>query len=325
MLNRTGRDWLADLDVLATAAAVRAALEANGHRARTVNICEEGFGGLRAFDAVFNLGETVAGCELTETAIVGRLEQMEIPYFGADAEALARCADKARAKSILISHGLPTPRYQVFRDATDLRTVLGYPLIVKPMHEHGSIGISDDAVAQDDAALARRVIEVLRVYNQPALVEEYIDGREISAAVIGDSDNPRVFPLVETLFTVPPGSPRIVSYTAKWVPGSSAGQFVQPGCPADLDPELGAEIKAMAARVCQVLGCRDYTRIDFRLRGRTPYVLEANPNPCINPLGSSFVASAEDAGFTYEAIINEIVEAALSRLPALVQSMGLYA
>jgi D-alanine-D-alanine ligase len=310
-LNSSGTDQLADLDVLETATAVQAALEANGHKASTINFYELGFAGLKAYDAVFNLTERIAGNELGAVEITDWMERNGILYCGEGARTLAWSENKAWAKSILIRNGLPTARYQVFGDATNLHTHLSYPLIVKPLHEDGSAGINENSVVQDLAGLTLRVGEILSLYKQPALVEEYIDGREIHAAVLGNNGYLRFFPLVETVFHTPPELPRIMSYDAKWVPGSTAWQQVQPGCQADLDEELEGEIKRLAARVYRALDCRGYTRVEFRLRGRVPYVLEVNPNPCINPRGSSFIASAEYAGFSYEAVINAILEAAL--------------
>jgi D-alanine-D-alanine ligase len=314
ILQGRGRDRTADLDVLDTADAVLNALRARGYAARIVNICAEGFAGLRAFDAVFNMAETVAGFALTVADIVEHMDRIGIPYSGPNAEALARCADKATAKAVLISQGLPTPRYQVFSHAADLRTTLAYPLIVKPLHEEGSVGIDDDAVVDDECALGRRIAEIVRRYEQPALVEEYIDGREISASVIGEGPDLHVLPLVETLFIGPPERPRILTFDAKWTPGSPGWEHVLSGQPANLDGNLEAEIKALAARACVALGCRDYTRVDFRLRGRSVYILEANPSPCLSPNGSSFMSAAQMAGFTYETIIERILTGVLQRL-----------
>ena len=307
-LRSSGKDQLADLDVLETANAVEAMLEANGHHASTINFYESGFTGLRAYDAVFNLTERVAGSELGVVKITDWMERNGIPFCGESARTLAWSENKALAKRILNRNGLPSAHYQVFGDATNLCTHLNFPLIVKPLHEDGSLGINENSVVQDHAELAQRVREILNLYRQPALVEEYIDGREIHAAVLGNIDNLRIFPLVETVFHTQPGVPRIVSYDAKWVPGSPAWQHVQPGCLANLDDELEGEIQRLAARFYRAFDCRCYTRIEFRLRGRIPYVLEVNPNPCISPHGSSFLTSAEYAGFSFEAVMNEILE-----------------
>ncbi|HEX9115339.1 MAG TPA: ATP-grasp domain-containing protein [Anaerolineae bacterium] len=325
VLKGTPQDRLADLEAIEVAAAVAAALAANGHRATTVNICEAGFAELGAFDAIFNLTETVLGSDLPGAAIADRLEAMGVVYTGADGAALAHCEDKARAKAILSGHGLPTPRYQLIAGGDRVETTLNFPLIVKPVHEDGSIGIGDDAVVQDAGALARKVAEVLQVYRQPALIEEYIDGREFSAAVIGNGDDLQIFPLGEILFANPPGAPRIVSFDAKWVPGSPAWEATQVGCPADLDPEIEAQIRAMAAQVCQVLGCRDYARVDFRLHDRSLYVLEANPSPSLNPHGAGFISSAAAAGYSYAAVVNTILEAAIARQPVVVRPIDVFA
>ena len=302
-----------DWEVAAIADEIGAALAAAGHPARAVNVCAEGFEALKAFDLIFNLAENTAGCELGELEITRRLEELGMVFTGTGSAALAGCADKARAKALFIQHGLPTPAYQVFEQAGSRQTGLAFPLMVKPLREDGSAGIGYEAVVRDQAALERRVAAILGEYQQPALVEEFIDGREISASLIGDGKGLRNLPLVEEVFDYPPGLPRIVTFEAKWLPGSFGWEHVQRRFPTDLDSELEAKIKAVARQACQALGCRDYMRVDLRLRGRTPYVLEVNPNPCLNQQGSSFLNAARAAGMTFEAVVNEIVALAVRR------------
>ena len=131
--------------------------------------------------------------------------------------------------------------------------VLMYPLIVKPLYEDGSVGITKNSVVQDHEGLTQRVGEILSLYRQPALVEEYTDGREIHAAIMGNNGSFHLFPLVETVFHTPPGIPQIVSYDGKWLPGSTEWNQIQPGCLADLDEELKGEIIHLAARVYRAL------------------------------------------------------------------------
>lgn len=302
-----------DWEVVAIADDIRTALEGDGHTAQPFNLGIEGFEGLQAFDLVFNLAENTAGCELDELEIARRLEELEVAFTGAGSESLRRCQDKACTKSIILQQNLPTPVYQVIDPASPILTALAYPLIVKPLREDSSAGITFEAVVHEHQGLEKRVENIWRTYCQPALVEEYIDGREISAALLGSSQGLRNLPLVEELFDYPAGLPRIVTFDAKWLPGSFGWEHVQRGLPTDLSDEFDAEIKDIAAQACQALGCRDYARVDLRLRGQTPYVLEVNPNPCLNRLGSNFLFAAQAAGLTFENIINEIVASALRR------------
>lgn len=313
MLSSRHADQWDDWEVINIADGIRMALEFQGCHGQVVNICEEGFDGLKAFDMVFNLAENTAGCEMGVVAITRRLEEMGIAFTGAGSKALVCCEDKARMKAVLFDRGLPTPAYQVFDHTGDLHLSLDYPLIVKPLREDSSVGISFDSVVMDDKALARQVEWILNNCNQPALVEDYIDGREFSVSVIGSGDCLRSLPLVEDLFLYSPDQPRIMTFQAKWLPGSYDWEHVNCRLALDLDPELEAEIKSTAIQVCRYLDCQDYTRIDFRLRRRDLFVLDANPNPCLNQQGSSFLTAAKAAGFTFEAIIGEILESALHR------------
>lgn len=307
------QDRLADCEVVVTAQAVKTALEKNGHKVSIVNIDNDGTSFARDFDAIFNLAESTVGSNLTDDVIAGKLQEMGVPFTGSGAETLRLCTDKEAAKAILSRHGILTPRYQVFASGGDIRTPLAYPLIVKPVHEDGSIGITNESVVFGSRQLQRLVTKVQRLYKQPALVEEFIDGREINVAIIGHGEHAHVLPLSEIVFTLRPGLPKIVSFEAKWVPDSHAYCHTDNACPADLDPETAAAICAIGARAYQIMGCEDYARVDIRLRGTAPYVLEVNPNPCINPDGAGFIASANAAGFSYNGIINEILASALSR------------
>jgi D-alanine-D-alanine ligase len=314
-------DRFADIEAIETAGAVKAALERLGHKALTVNVCSEGLSALDRFDAVFNLAENVPGADLTEGEIAQKLDEMAIPFTGASAHSLRQCSDKGLTKLLLSSAGIPTPNFQVFRSDSEIRTELAFPLIVKPLHEDGSIGIADDSIVYDHAQLARRVADILKLYRQPALVEEYIDGREIRAAVLGSEARARVLPLSEIVFSMPEGKPRIVSFAANWLKDSEDFKNTNNRCPADLDVDTAAALRALAAHACSVMGCRDYARVDFRVRGSQPYVLEVNPNPCINPDDAGFIVSAQAIGLSYDNVIGEILDAALARRAVIVPEM----
>jgi D-alanine-D-alanine ligase len=310
-----GGEWdrLADGEVLDTAQAVKVALERNGHRVGIHNVCRDGLAVLAQYGALFNLAESTVGSAVTEDAIAEKLEEMGLVFTGAGSVALRKCANKAWTKALLISQDIPTPRYQIVRSEGETVTGLEYPLIVKPVGEDGSTGIDDDSVVWDQQRLEQKVAQVLRVYKQPVLVEEFIDGREINAALLGNGEDTRVLPLSEIIFPTGEGRPRILSFASEWVAGSYAYENTTSCCPADLDAPTEEKIKSIALRACRVVGCSDYARVDMRLRGDTPYVLEVNPNPCINPHDSGFIISAGVAGFSYDQIVNEILTCALAR------------
>jgi D-alanine-D-alanine ligase len=310
-------DRLADDEVLDTAQAVRVALERNGHRVGIHNICRDGLAVLAQYDTLFNLAESTVGSEVTEDVIAEKLEEMGLIFTGAGSAGLRKCANKAWTKALLVSQDIPTPPYQVVRGEGETVTGLKYPLIVKPVGEDGSTGIDDDSVVWDERRLEQKIAQVLRVYKQPALVEEYIDGREINAALIGNGEDVRVLPLSEIIFPPDEGRPHILSFACEWVAGSYAYENTASCCPADLDARTEETIKAIALRACRVTGCNDYARVDIRLRGDTPYVLEVNPNPCINPQDSGFMASAATAGFSYDQVVNEILACAVARAGVL--------
>ncbi len=193
------------------------------------------------------------------------------------------------------------------------REELRFPLIVKPSHEDGSVGISDASVVYSLAELRRRVRYIFEHLEQPALVEEFVDGRELNAAVIGN-DPPVVMPISEIDFAgLTDDMHRIVSYEAKWMHGIDRLPGDQRHLPGPALPGKEAEVKEIAARCFQLFGLRDYARIDFRMtRNGTLYVLEVNPNPDISD-DAGFARSARAMGWTFAETVGKIVESALER------------
>jgi D-alanine-D-alanine ligase len=159
----------------------------------------------------------------------------------------------------------------------------------------------------NDYELKQQVEKIHAVYCQAALVEEYIEGRDISASVIGNGSDAIVLPLSEIVYTDYSG-PKMLSFISKWSsdPCDYVGITVE--CPCALNPKTQAMINEIALRATRVMGCRDYTRVDFRLRGNTPLVLEVNANPCLNPDNAGFILSANACGYSYEDIVAKILE-----------------
>ncbi|MEM2935870.1 MAG: ATP-grasp domain-containing protein, partial [Candidatus Bathyarchaeia archaeon] len=214
---------------------------------------------------------------------------------------------------ILAANGIPTPKYRVILSGEEEIGDLSFPLMVKPLREDASIGICVESVVRGEAELRVRVKYIRETYRQPALVEEYIEGRELNVAILGN-DPPQVLPISEILFlNKDPDQPKLVDYQAKWVEESDAYKSTKPICPAPLPPHLRDLVASTALKAYKVLGCRDYARIDIRLRDGVPYVLEANPNPDIS-IGVGFHRSLKTAGIAYEDFILRLINFALNRV-----------
>lgn len=265
------------------------------------------------FDFIFNLCEGFEGNVEAEALIPALLELLRIPFTGSNHFTLALCLDKVKTKQFLIANDIPTPKFQVFSssDATLSKSLL-FPLIVKPVHEDASIGITLKSVVQTEVELRLQIQHVIDNYHQPALVEEFIDGREINVALMGNGNQIEILPISEIIFDLDPSIPRIIDYESKWVEDSYMFKHTKGVCPAQLDPEIQTKAEDIARKAYQITGCRDYARVDFRIRGSEIFVLEVNPNPGINA-DSGFFRCAQTSGLTYAQMIQKIIEISLIR------------
>lgn len=266
-------------------------------------------------DVVFNLCEALNGVASGEPAAAQVIEELGMEYTGSTPFSLATALDKGAAKEALISSSVPTPPYKVLGRGDDCCTLLDFPLIIKPLHEDGSLGIERESVVYDEVALEQRVRYIHEVYREPALVESYIAGREFNVSLLGGEGREVVLPLAEMDFSgFPEKAVRICTYEAKWVKGCPEYRGSVPICPAIVSPEVEKDIKGVALAAYRALRLRDYGRVDIRVGAEgIPYVIDVNPNPSIS-VDSGFVRAASVAGFTYERLINRIVEGALGRL-----------
>jgi len=314
---------LSEVGVLQEMEDIRAALAMLGYSPTIFNVNGDAFrliDYLRAEqpDLIFNLVESVENNAVQEMNVAGLYDLLKIPYTGAGPLALGTALQKSRVKEILASHGIQTPRHQQFHPAG--RVVLSegmeFPLIVKPAHEDGSVGVHDASVVSSLSDLRKRVRFVFEEFEQPALVEQYIDGRELNVAILG-WQSPVVLPVSEIDFSgLDEGMHRIVSYEAKWLQGTVAYDGTRGVCPAQLTSSQEAEMKDLALRCFQLIGCRDYARIDFRMTDEGEiFVLEVNPNPDISD-DAGFARSARAYGFTFAETVGKIVESALERTRA---------
>lgn len=259
-------------------------------------------------DLVFNLFEGFAGQPETEAMVTEIIAGLGIPYTGCPPEALALALDKAKSKKILAEAGFATPRYQLLGPENVSDFALDYPCIVKPCGEDGSLGISAESVVYDFSALERQVKLVSR-YGK-ALVEEFVDGPEFNATVLGNSEG-IVLPISEIAYSLPPGLPRILTYAAKWEPESAYFKGTKAVCPAQLPASELEYIAGVARAVFRLFSCRGYARVDMRRgRGGELNIIEVNPNPDISP-GAGAAIQAAAAGMSYAEFIAKIVSLAL--------------
>jgi D-alanine-D-alanine ligase len=298
----------AECEEIGIAKAVQAVLIEKGYRAELVDLQPEEIKKLHRFDWVFNLAETVYSYPLVDYEVARKLEEEGINFTGSGWKTMSTCADKAATKCMLLLNGIGTPSFEVFQPGSPVVNFLRYPLFVKPVHEDGSYGITDESVVRNLSELKRQVEMIHRLYNQAALVEQFIDGRDITAPVIGNGDQAVVLPLLEIVYEEQARS-KFLTFNTKWVEATPEFQASIGQC-ASLPPAIEAKIKDVALRAYRLMGCRDYARVDFRLRGRNPFVLEVNPNPCISP-DTGFIKSAKAAGYEYADLVTKIVACAV--------------
>lgn len=273
-------------------------------------------------DIVFNMAEGLTG-QNREAHVPAICEFFGVPYSGSDPFALSLCLNKARTKQMLQFYGIPTAPFALVESLAEARVVkraglLRYPLFAKPVQEGSSKGITERNYIRDGSELLPCVAELLEVYEQPVLVEEFLPGAEFTCGVIGNGREARVLPIVGIRFdALPEGALPIYGFEAKWIwdrPDQPLRMFE---CPAAIDDTLRGAIEQVTLRAFSALGCRDWSRIDVRLdsQGR-PNVVEVNPLPGIlpNPEDNSCLPKAAAAeGMSYEELIQSCVLAAAKR------------
>jgi D-alanine-D-alanine ligase len=265
-------------------------------------------------DLFFNLTESYAGDDTKDMNVAAYLDLLGRRYTGAGPYGLYLAQDKALAKKIFAFHGIHTPYFAtVYRGRVDWSHDIQFPVIVKPLREDGSIGIGFESVVDSIKDLMEKIDAVHTQFDSEALIEEYIEGREIYVGVIGN-EKPEALPLIELdLSHIPEGTPRIAGSEVKWGRGTDAYEKADPFFPDDLSDETVKRIQETAVAAYQALRLRDYGRIDIRLASDgTPHVLEVNPN-CWLSRKAEFAMAAKKAGRSYDALIAEIVTLAMAR------------
>jgi D-alanine-D-alanine ligase len=265
-------------------------------------------------DLVFNLTESYAGDDTKDMNIAAYLELLDFQYTGAGPHAMYLAQDKALAKKIFAFHGIKTPFFATsYRGKLDHSHDISFPLIVKPTSEDGSIGIDQGSFVESVKELMERIHYIQEEFDSPALIEEYIEGREIYAAILGN-ENPEVLPMVELdLSKLPKGTPKIAGKEVKWETDTEAYKVTKSAPAEDLDESTTKRLSETALSAYQALKLRDYGRIDMRLSKKGEvFVIEANPNPWLAST-AEFAMAAKKAGRNYVELIAEIVDLARSR------------
>lgn len=262
-------------------------------------------------DLVFNIAEGRGASRAREARVPAILETFGVSYTGSDPLCLSVSLDKECAKRLVAQAGVNTPRWalvdkQVGNVSAQVRD-FAWPLIVKPAYEGSSKGIRFTSLVENEVQLVEVLEEMLALYRQPILVEEYIEGDELTVGLVGNP--PRVLGIMRILPTRT-DRPFVYSLEVKrdWE------DRIRYDCPAQLAPEATKAVNEAAIAAFHALGCRDLARVDFRLRNGVPYFLEANPLPGLSPTAGDIVFLANFLGITHRELIGRILSAASERL-----------
>ena len=312
---RLPADYYSECDSPKTIAAITGALRKAGHEVLPVEADEKlpAWLSRHAVDVAFNIAEGFRG-ECREARVPALLELLGIPYTGSGVLALALALDKAKSKQLFRCAGIPTPNFQLFGHPDNpLDGRLKYPLIVKPNCEGSAKGVSVSSVVQNEAQLRIQVRQIFERYQQEALVEEYVEGTELTVGILGEDG---ILPLLEIDFSECGLSGEyFYSWRMKEFQGDKGLHLVPRfWCPARLAPEVTQAVQSVAWKAAKALGTRDVVRVDIRLSSDgIPYVLEVNPLPGMDPQESNLPFMVRAAGIRYEAFVNQLVRQALER------------
>ena len=268
-------------------------------------------------ELIFNLMEMFADVPTLDVAIVGLLDLLQYRYTGGGPGEFYLTQDKALSKKILAYEGILFPKFAVFARNADFETGgnLRMPLFVKPLRLDASMGIDKKALVHDAKSLMKRVIAIHEQQKESALVEEYIDGREIYVGVIGNQDAVALPPIEIDFSGLPAGAPKILDAKAKWDPKSREYRGTK-AVLAELPDELRARVQKVSLEAYRALRVRDYGRVDLRLTDTGDiYVIEVNAS-CYLAKDSELSMAAQAAGIEHPQLVQRIVEAACARYTA---------
>ena len=307
-------DALEEYDSLETVDAIAKAIEAQHHSVVKLGGGREFLNNVlgQRVDLVFNIAEGLGNHRSREAQVPSVLEMLGVPYSGSDPLCLAVSLEKPLAKRLVSFSGVATPRWQVVGDTRQLKEVewgqFPLPAFAKPAHEGSSKGIRITSRLENSPQIVEAVTGLLEYYQQPVMVEEFISGEEVTVGVIGNSP-PKV---VGIMRVVPRKKTDCFVYSLEvkrdWE------SLLTYECPALLGKGVLQDIADSSLKAYEALGCRDFARMDFRIGpDGTPYFLEINPLPGLNPKSGDLPIMAGKMGWTYEALISAVLNAALQR------------
>lgn len=313
-------DTFAEWDSEETITAVKSALEAGGHDVTLIEADRDAYDKLKILNPefVFNVAEGRGGSS-RESQIPSMLEMLDIPFTGSDSVTIGICHDKSRCKEILSYYNIPNSKFFITDAIHRIDEKVTYPKFVKPLHEGSSKGIYNSSVVNNSAELRNEIKRIKECYNQPSIVEDFLQGKEFTVAMLGNGDNVRVLPIVEiNLDTVPEGFNKIYSYEVKWFFDTRENKLDIFKCPAEIEPKLYKEIEKVCKEAYKVLRIRDWARIDVRLdKNNIPNIVEINPLPGILPDpadNSCYPKAAREIGLNYDEMINAVLNEAVTRI-----------
>ncbi|NWF91536.1 MAG: ATP-grasp domain-containing protein [Syntrophaceae bacterium] len=304
-------DFLEEFDSEETIEAIRNVLESDGHEVVKLGGDLGLIDRLRQtpIDIVFNIAEGLQGRN-REAHIPALLEYLRIPYTGSDPLTLSLTLDKSMAKRVVMSEGIPTPRFMKVERMEDLRQLnLNYPLFVKLCYEGSSKGVRLDSKISNRRSLEEKAEWLLKTYGPPLLVEEFVSGPEFTVGILGN-ESPTVLGVMQIEIKGSPVEEAIYSVEVKreWE------ERVHYHCPPPVDVHLLREIEAVALRSYRLLDCRDVSRVDIRVdQNGTPHFLEINPLPGLSPVYGDLPIMAGRMGWDYARLIRTIFDHALKR------------
>jgi D-alanine-D-alanine ligase len=304
------QDRLASIHLLANS------LADVGHLVQTVCIqSEELEPALEGFNPdeylIFNWCEELPGIPHSEYQVAQSLERLGFTFTGAGSQTLSLSQDKPRVKRLLEKQQVPTPAWQVYSSTCNISWTC-FPAIVKPAYEHCSYGISRESVVQSRSELVGRINYVINEMHEPALVEEFIDGREFHVGVIGNGTI-RVFPPAEIDYSsFNDIHDRLCTYESNFDPTSLAYQLTLPKLPVILTKDQLSTLEDIVISAYRTIDCRDYARMDVRLRDGVFFMLDVNPNPDISS-DTSLVLGAEQVGLSYGKLGSLLINMAAQR------------
>lgn len=315
LIKGEAQDILAENGVVQCAHAISNALKSEGINVELAPITEEAEQTLSCYQpdkwVIYNLAEGFSGRLFEEARIAWLLETSGYHFTGNGGAAIAHSTNKALTKSLLVNSGLDTPAWWLFNSADSVSKFENYPfpLFVKPVAEDASQGIGYESVVSNYSTLRDRVAYLAEHYCQSVLVEEFIPGREINAAVWGDPLE--LLPLAEIDFReFDRPEQKIVNFSAKWQEDSFEYHHTPSICPADLSPSLKRRVSQAALRAVEIIGAQGYARVDIRLSDQgVPYILEVNCNPDISP-EAGFFHAVEQTGLQYQDMARKILSLA---------------